>query len=164
MTSSLCRRALALFLAATTALLFVPAPALAAGEAEFAGRVFDADGATPRPGVVVTLFDAVSEETVSSEPTNDEGTFRIEQAPAGTYQLVAETSEGAFLAEVPVELQPGANRPLSLTLKVAPAMEGTTGSKMKTWKKGLIAGAIAVSALFLINEVTDEADASSPRP
>ena len=162
MTPSLCRRALALALAATTALFFVPGPVLAAGEAQLAGRVFDADGATPRPGVVVTLVDTATDASVSSEPTNDEGTFRIEQAPAGSYHVLAETSEGAFLAAEAVDLEPGANQPLSLTLKVAPAMEGTTGSKMKTWKKWLIAGGIAVGALFLINEVTDEADASPP--
>jgi hypothetical protein len=163
MTPSFCRRALALALAATTALLFLPAPALAGGEAQLAGRVFDADGATPRSGVVVTLVDADTDATVSSDPTGDEGTFRIEQAPAGTYRVLAETPDGAFLAPDPVDLQPGANRPISLTLKVAPAMEGTTGSQMKTWKKWLIAGGIAVGALFLINEVSDEADASPPR-
>jgi hypothetical protein len=162
MTPSLCRRTLALALTATTALLFVPAPVLAAGEAQLAGRVFDADGATPRSGVVVTLVDPASDASVSSAPTSHEGTFRIEQAPAGTYRVLAETPEGAFLAADPVDLQPGSNQPLSLTLKVAPGMDGTTGSKMKTWKKWLIAGGIAVGALFLINEVTDETDASPP--
>jgi len=163
MTPSLCRRALALALAATTALILLPAPVLAAGEAQLAGRVFDADGATPRAGVVVTLVDPDTDAAVSSEPTSDEGTFRIEQAPAGTYRVLAEAPEGAFLAADPVDLEPGANRPISLTLKLAPAMEGTTGSKMKTWKKWLIAGGIAVGALFLINEVSDETDASPPR-
>jgi len=160
MSPSRSRRALALTLAATTALFLVPAPVLAAGEAQLAGRVYDADGATPRSGVVVTLVDAATDESVSSTPTNDEGTFRIEQAQAGTYRVLAETPEGAFLAADAVDLQPGANRPLSLTLKVAPAMEGTTGSKMKTWKKWVIAGAITVTALFLINEISTESDAS----
>lgn len=162
MTPSRCRRTVALTLAVSIALFVVPAPALSAGEAQLAGRVFDADGATPRPGVVVILVDAATDRTVSSEPTNDEGTFRIEQAPAGSYHVVAETSAGAFLAAEQVDLQPGANRPLSLTLKVAPAAGGTTGSQMKSWKKWTITGLIAVTALFLINEVSDEVDASPP--
>jgi len=159
MTPSRCRRALALTLVVTTVSFFVPTPALCAGAAQLAGRVFDADGATPRAGVVVTLVDAATDLTVSSEPTNDEGAFRIEQAPQGSYHVLAETSEGAFLAEERIELQAGANRPLSLTLKVAPA-QGTTGSRMKPWKKWTITGLIAVTALFLINEASSEADTS----
>jgi len=76
--------------------------------------------------------------------------------------VVAETPEGAFLAPERIDLQSGANRPLSLTLKTAPAVTGTTGSKMKSWKKWTITGLIAVTALFLVNEVSNEADASPP--
>lgn len=159
-----CRGALALTLVLAISLFLLPAPVRAAGEAELAGRVLQPDGITPRPGVVVTLFDPATDRTYSSQPTSTEGAFHIEQAPAGTYNLVAETEGGAYLAADELALEEGSNPPLALTLQTAPAQ--TTGqqqSNMKPWAKWLIAGSIAVVGLVLIYEVTKEAeDETSP--
>jgi hypothetical protein len=162
MTPSHCRRALAFALAVSTVLFLMPAPALAAGAADFAGRVFQSDGITPQSGVVVTLYDPGTEQTFSSLPTTGEGNFRISDAPAGTYSLVAETGEVAFLAAEELNLQAGSNRPLALTLQTAPGYQsaGQPQTKIKPWAKWLIGGAIGVTALYLIYDVSEETDAS----
>jgi hypothetical protein len=162
MTASLSRRVLALSLCATVILLIVPAPVRAEARAEFAGRVFDSDGITPRSGVVIALYDAASEQTFRSQPTSDEGNFRIADAPAGTYALLAETGEVAYLANDELELQEGANRPLALTLQTAPGNQTTTQqqSGMSPVVKWVIVGVIAATALYLIYDVTKESDAS----
>jgi hypothetical protein len=163
MTPSLCRRALALALTVPLTLSMIPVPAHAAETADFAGRVFQSDGITPRAGVVVALYDSSTEQTFRSQPTSDEGSFRISEAPAGSYALVAEAGEVAFLADENLELQAGTNPPLALTLQTAPGYD-TSSSKpssgMKPWAKWLIAGVIGVAALGLIYNVTKETETS----
>jgi hypothetical protein len=158
------RRALALGLACTIVAVIAGPPAPADG-AILSGKVFQADGATPRSGVVVQLVDPRTERSFPSATTREDGAFRIEGAPAGTYRVLAETPAGAFLAGDSVTVSPGANRPVSLTLQEAPPApptpaDPTTASTggLPTWGKWLIAGGIAVGALFVINEVTDEED------
>ncbi len=165
-----CRRAVAFGLACTTLAFLVGPPAAAGETAILAGRVFQADGATPRTGVVVNLVDPDGARAFPSAPTRDDGSFRVEGAPAGTYRVLAETPNGAFLAGESVTVEPGNNRPLSLTLKgAAPSFQsspdptGSASGGLPTWGKWLIAGGIAVGALFVINEVTDdEAEPASP--
>jgi hypothetical protein len=154
-----CRGALALTLVLAIFLFVLPSPVRAAGAAELAGRVLQPDGITPRSGVVVTLFDPATDQTYSSEPTTAEGAFHIEQAPAGTYSLVAESEGGAYLAADELRLDEGSNPPLALTLQTAPGQ--TTDqqqSNMKPWAKWLIAGSIIVVGLFLVYEVTKDAE------
>ena len=110
MTPTLFRRATTLALAAVPVLLL--AVSIASGaDTSFTGRVFRADGVSPRSGVVVTLFDAQNQQRWVSQPTNSEGTFSIEAAPVGTYGLIADTSAGSFLAASTIQLAPGVNRP-----------------------------------------------------
>lgn len=162
MKPSPCRRALALTLAVTTLLFLLPAPVRAADDAQLAGRVFQPDGLTPRPGVVVHLYDEGTEQVYSSQPTTDEGSFLIDQAPAGTYSLVAESGDVAFLAADGLELQSGSNDPVALTLQTAPAQStGQQKSGLKPWAKWTIAGVIIVAGLFLIYEVTSDDDSET---
>jgi hypothetical protein len=160
MTPSRCQRVLALSLTLTIALFLTPLPAWSAADAQFGGRVFQQDGSTPRPGVVVTLYESATERTFSSNPTDQFGFFNIEKAEPGNYALLAETSEGAYLSGDAVDLQPGPNKPLALTLsstapKTAPGSTNP-GDGMETWKKWSIAGAIGVVALFLAADISED--------
>lgn len=155
------QRALAVALILIVTPVVVATPALSAGSAQFGGRVFQADGVTPRTGVVVALVDAETQQTYRAEPTNAEGAFALAAAPAGTYNLLAETDEGAFLASEAIRLEAGANRALALSLDPSRSYNGqstpssaggSSGSGMPNWAKGLIAGAIGVVALVVINE------------
>jgi hypothetical protein len=160
MTPSRCQRVLALSLTLTIALFLTPLPAWSAADAQFGGRVFQQDGSTPRSGVVVTLYESVTERTFSSSPTDELGFFNIDKAEPGSYALLAETTEGAYLSGDAVDLQPGPNKPLALTLastapKTAPGA-ATPGGGMATWKKWTIAGAIGAAGLFLAADISED--------
>jgi len=147
----------------------------AATPSNLSGRVLGANGADPRAGVVVTLVDPASETMYKSTPTDAKGAFSIAGAPAGSYALVVQAPEGAFLASSNLQLAPGVNRPVSLALKPgkqetpapAPAPAGTpapTTSKkgaLPTWAKWVIAGGIVVGAAIVVDAVTSNSNEAS---
>ena len=127
MALPLVRRSLALAMALV---VLVPSVAAPLPSAQLRGRVVLADGKTPSTGVTVVLVDAMGQARYRSEPTSSRGVFRISAAEAGTYRLLAETKDGAFLAPEAVSLQAGDTRALSLALtpagqEPAPAPEPT---------------------------------------
>ncbi len=155
------RRIVAGALVVTMALLVANLPALAGSNAVFRGRVLEADGVNPRPGVVVALVDENDGKTFQSAPADARGYFRIDAAPAGTYAVVARASEGAFLAANAVTLNAGANKPVSLSLKASAAAGGSGGSnpqqdKIAGWVKWVIVGGIAVGALVVADQLTKQ--------
>lgn len=137
-------------------------PSAGALDATFSGRVFGGDGATPRSGVTVNLVQGDGESVFSSRATGADGTFVIEKAPAGSYTLLVEAPEGAFLAAENLELQPGANKPLALALSAAGEPSGLgSATQTKPWLKWLIIGLLGVSGLYVIDEITNGEDPSS---
>jgi hypothetical protein len=155
---SRCQRLLAITLTLTISLFLIPVPALSGTEAQFGGRVFQQDGSTPRVGVVVTLYDTATERAISSPPTDERGFFNIDDAEPGSYAVLAETPEGAYLANDSLALKAGKNKPLALTLsssatKLAP---GASGKGMSKFAKWTIAGAIALAGLFLAADIGDD--------
>jgi hypothetical protein len=144
---------------------------LAGTSSTLTGRVVTQDGAGPRAGVVVTLVAPASEQAYRSSPTDARGAFTIDAAPAGTYQLVVEAPEGAFLASNHLDLAPGVNRPVSLALKPGKAAAAPAGSTepppapkstTPTWAKWVIAGGVIVGAAIVINAVTKDNNEASP--
>ena len=143
---------------------------LAGSPSTLTGRVLTQNGADPRPGVVVTLVETASERAFRSSPTDAQGAFMIDAAPAGSYALVVEAPEGAFLAASNLQLAPGVNRPLSLALKPGKEGEAPAGSAatppgrkkgaVPTWAKWVIAGGVVVGAAIIVNAVT-KTEASS---
>ena len=149
------------------AVLAATSPSAAwAADATLLGRVTDAPGASPREGVVVALYDPATQATFRSEPTDARGAFRIPNATAGTYQVVVEATEGAYLAGGGVALKAGENPPLSVALRPA-AQEGTTTpaagstSKQAPWVKWVIAGGIILGGALVVNAVTDDEQEAS---
>ena len=141
-------------------------PAIQAGAAaSLSGKVFQPDGRTPRSGVVVSLVSDEGTREVRSTPTSDEGSFVIDEALAGEYHVVVETPEGAFVTGASVELAPGANRPVALTLRTDDDFQqqqfAASGGGLATWAKWVIAGGIIVAALFVINEINSDEDPAS---
>ncbi len=145
---------------------------LADSPSTLTGRVLTPNGTDPRPDVVVTLIEPVSERAYRSSPTDARGAFTIDAAPAGSYSLVVEAPEGAFLAASELQLAPGMNRPLSLALKpgkqAQPPADATpqdANAKQKgalpTWAKWVIAGGIIVGGAIIIDGITSDDEASS---
>ena len=142
------------------------APAIQAGAvASLSGKVFQPDGRTPRSGVVVSLVNEEGTREVRSTPTTEEGSFVIDDAVAGEYHVVVETPEGAFVTGSSVDLAPGSNRPVALTLRTDDDYEqpqfAASGEGLPTWAKWLIAGGIVVGALLVINEINSDEDPAS---
>lgn len=169
MTPSGLRPAFTLALILATGSLLSAPPTWSADGAMFSGRVFQSDGVSARTGVVVALYDERSGDVFRSEPTSDDGVFAFDSVPAGTYALLTESSEGAFLAGEPVELHEGSNRAVSLSLSATPP-DGTFAPGKTSGKKGpsklaswLIAGSIIVVALLVLDEWTSD-DETTPSP
>ena len=144
------------------------APAVRAGAvASLSGKVFLDDGRTPRSGVVVSLVDDGGSRALRSTPTTEQGAFVIDEAEAGQYHLVVETEEGAFVTGDLVNLAPGPNRPVALTLRAnadyrqPQIAQPTDGEGLPTWAKWAIAGGIIVGALLVINEINNDEDPAS---
>ena len=170
-TSSL-RRQTAIILAAALGFVSSSATILAASPSTLTGRVLAANGADPRPGVTVTLVDTGSERLYASAPTDARGAFSIASAPAGSYALVVQAPEGAFLASSNMQLAPGFNRPVALALKPgkqgdappdAPAPSTSTSKKgdVPTWAKWVIAGGIVVGAAIVVDALTSNPSEAS---
>jgi hypothetical protein len=145
---------------------------LAGSPSTLSGRVLTQNGADPRAGVVVTLVEPATERAYRSSPTDARGAFTIDAAPAGSYALIVEAPEGAFLAASHLQLAPGVNRPVSLALKPGKQGEPPAGStpaatapkkgSLPTWAKWVIAGGIVVGAAIVVDAVTsDNNEASS---
>lgn len=159
------RRAVALIASIAVVAVVPLSPISAAEPAHLSGKVYATDGATSLEGIVIALHDAETDRSYRSSPTAADGTFRVDAVPAGRYAVIAESNDGAFLAAEQVSLESGANRPLALTLNGSvPHAQVTSGKgALPTFGKWLIAGGIAVAALFVIDEVTaDEDEAASP--
>ena len=164
------RRPLALALALSLTILPLAVPAARADQTLFQGRVLQKDGITPRHGVVIALVDTETREIFRSSRTGEEGAFRIANAPAGPYAVVAETDAGAFLAAEYVQLTNGENRPLALILRpaepsrvIAPGKAGAPGTGLadKVWWQWLVGGAIVVIALWAIDDATKSSETTA---
>lgn len=165
MTPSRFQHLVAVPLMLVAAAMWLLPPTWAGGSASFSGRVLQGDGISPRAGVVVALFDAGRDHTYRSGPTNDEGAFRIENAPPGSYSLLVELEQGAFLSPQPLSLQAGSNAPLALTLLASPNYQTETGlgksSNLSPVVKWVIVGVIAAAAVFVISEVSKDENETS---
>ena len=171
MGSPLSRRLLASTVAVATLLVSSALPISAADFGTLSGKVTDNDGITPRAGVVIALVDDTTKTIIRSEPTNDQGVFRIGEAPVGDYKLLAETDNGAFLASNQFDVQAGSNRPVALKLQPADTIPNATiapgqntGAGGTSWWQWVIAGTIAVVGLVVVADASDESNASPMFP
>ena len=161
MTFTRARSPLALTLASVLACSLSPASLIAStGVASFSGQVLQSDGKAPQAAVTVILVDG-QRQARAQATTGEDGTFRIDGAPTGTYSLIVDTADGAFLAVESLTLAAGVNPRQTLTLRRGPQAASGAGQSLAgvTWGQWLIAGAIVIAALAIVNEVTDSSEA-----
>ena len=157
----------------TSLSMFLVGPLAGAPATVFSGKVLGTGGTSPREGVIVRLVGATPETSYATQPTGADGAFRLEGAAPGSYRVVAETTEGAYLAADGFELAAGANQPVALTLaQTSPDFQTadttTAGSTatggLPTWAKWTIVGGIALVALWAIDSVTEDEDETVASP
>ena len=117
MSPMLSRRILAMTVAVALVWLPTAPEAESADTALFRGRVVSADGVTPRAGVTIALVDDERGSVFRSKPSDDRGVFHLDSAEPGSYTLVAEVPEGAFVAQGKVSLGVGKNPAVALALQ-----------------------------------------------
>ncbi len=162
MSPGYCRR----FAASVTIVVlfsFASMPTAGAGSpASWGGRVFDGDRATSREGVVVSLRSDAGQASVRSEPTRADGTFLIESVPSGTYTLAVETVAGVFVSSEPLNLQPGSNTPLALSLSSvgysASQEHGLGDEKIPRIVEYAVGGVILLFSLFVLDKIFEDDD------
>lgn len=172
MISESLRRATAWAVIASVSSFVVAGSTAAEPATVFAGKVLGSEAATPIEGAIVRLVGSSPEASYAAQPTGADGAFRLEGAAPGAYRVIAETADGAYLAADGYELEPGANRPVALTL--APANQQTTETPaaqpaaqpqgLPTWAKWTIIGGIAIVGLWAIDSVTEDEDETPSSP
>ena len=142
---------------------FASMPTVGAGSpASWGGRVFDGDRSTPREGVVVSLRSDAGQASVRSEPTRADGTFLIAGMPSGTYTLAVETGQGVFVASEPLNLQPGSNTPLALSLRPAAGYSASQehgfggDDGFPRLVQYFVGGAVVVFALLVLDKIFED--------
>jgi hypothetical protein len=160
---------LASVLVLTVQALWIPAPA---GDqtVSLAGMVVSSETEAPLVGARLHVGDPTSGHVFTTQPTTEDGSFRLEKLPAASYRLAVEIEGGLYVVEAPVKLAPGEAR--SVTVAINPQSAPSPGEQQeKKKKKGagfwnnpvtaslVIIGSATVLGL-LINEGTDDPVAS----
>ena len=171
MLSESLRRATAWAVIASVSFLLVGGANAAEPVTVFTGKVFRSADATPIGGAVVRLVGPSPEASYAAAPTGADGAFRLEGARPGSYRVLAETADGAYLAADGYELEPGTNRPVALTLGGEPANQQASAAPaaqpqkgLPTWAKWTIIGGIAILGLWAIDSVTSDEEETPSSP
>jgi hypothetical protein len=161
------RRCLAVTLAATLTIAFVPAVSLAAeGLGGLNGRIVSADYRTPVEGAVVKAAHLASETVYESARTSRNGKFHIADLPAGSYELAVATDEGLYPTGTVLSVE--ANRTGTLALALAPAPSDTEededDDKGGFWDKPLVATGTVIGVGLVLAIAADSLLGDSDDP
>jgi hypothetical protein len=80
------------------------------------GRIFVADGVTPRGGVVVKAANLNTSRVYASRQTDAAGRYSLASLPAGQYQVAVETAEGLYVNPDRIPVLQGRRTLFSLAL------------------------------------------------
>jgi len=87
------------------------------------GRIFVADGTTPRAGVVVKAAHLSTSQVFASTRTDGSGRYSLAELPSGQYQIAVETGEGLYVNQDRVPVLQGRKTLFSLALNPAAAQD-----------------------------------------
>jgi len=80
------------------------------------GRIFLADGVTPRGGVVVKAANLITSQVFESHETDRSGHYAFSGLPSGQYQVAVEAGEGLYVNEAHVPVIQGRKTLFSMSL------------------------------------------------
>ncbi|PYQ11212.1 MAG: hypothetical protein DMH00_08745 [Acidobacteria bacterium] len=87
------------------------------------GRIFRADGVTPRSGVVVRVANLSTSEIFASTQTDNSGRYALPSLPSGQYQLAVEANEGLYVNPDRIPVLQGRKTLFSLALNPSRAAD-----------------------------------------
>jgi hypothetical protein len=87
------------------------------------GRIFVADGVTPRAGVVVKAANLSTSQVFTSTRTDGSGHYALTGLPSGQYQIAVETGEGLYVNQDQVPVLKGRKTLFSLALNRGAAQD-----------------------------------------
>ncbi len=131
------------------------------------GVVLDAGTRSPLSGVRVHVADQAGDRFYVSESTGPDGTFKVDGLPAADYEIGLERNGGLYLVQDPVQLAPGRNHLVEVSLDVdEEEEEDTKGATV--WRNPLTAallvtGSAVLIGLLLEQAVEDNEPRQSPR-
>jgi len=97
----------------------------AASSGNLTGRIFVADGVTPRSGVVVKAANLSTSQIFTSTQTDKSGRYALADLPSGRYQIAVETGEGLYVNQDRVPVLQGRKTLFSLALNPVSAQDDT---------------------------------------
>lgn len=161
------------------ALGFHPTAVLASADtARLDGRIVAGDGESPLVDVEVVAYNLATESLYRSQPTDEAGRYRVEDLPAGYYDVAVETEGGLFLADRPVRVAQGGVASVSLSIgepgagKAAPLPKSGKVDSV-TWASltgalggpvvgtAVVVGGLALSAVVVGSALDDDSNGTN---
>ncbi|MFQ5669650.1 MAG: carboxypeptidase-like regulatory domain-containing protein [Acidobacteriota bacterium] len=133
------------------------------------GRIFQPDGATPYPNVVVRVINQETGQEFTSAPTDAGGHYAFQELPPGAYRFEVEVDNGIYQLDRTVRISEGEVATISFNVKPDEG-EKKGGAPLPHGKKraGIIipiaVGGAVLLAVALNDDDNDEASPFTPMP
>lgn len=163
-------RVLASVLVVTMQALFFPATA-GGDQASLAGTVVSSATEAPLTGARLHAGDPKTGHVFSADPTGEDGSFRLADLPAASYELAVEAGGGLYVVEAAVKLSPGEARTVTVAINPQAAPDPATGEQKKRkgagfWNNPVTASLVVIGSAtllgYLIKKGTDDETDASP--
>lgn len=134
------KRVLSVFLVGAFLLLMIPMPRMATaapkGNGVLVGHIYNEDMKTPVSNAVVKLRNLANQKEYSSEPTDQDGMYKIPAVEEGRYVMGVQGPSGSYNFHYSIMIKSDALAKLSLAMKPgnAPVMlqQGSSATKKST--------------------------------
>ena len=93
------------------------------------GRIFLADGVTPRSGVVVKVANLSTSQVFASTQTDRSGHYALSTLPSGQYEVAVEAGEGLYVSQERVPVIQGRKTLYSFALNPTQAQDNPPGQE-----------------------------------
>lgn len=156
-------KVLATLLVACLPVLLMPSTR-AGATSSITGTVFSVTPTNTLTGVVVHVANIDDQRIFSSVPTSADGSYIVEDLPAGSYEIAIESAGVLYTVGVPIQLGAGHTRQLQLNLDgQVDARQGVPTSELRgVWSNPLVATLIVVGSVVAIGLIADSSSSGDP--
>ena len=112
-----------------TAICVVGLPVLGShSSANITGTILRTDDGAPLAGATVKVARHSDARIFESAKTGIKGNYSLSDLPAGTYDIAVQTSQGLYVVNAPVALEPGEKLSLILSVRPTPRSKSRAGA------------------------------------